>query len=90
MKTLSFQQIADSRDGEDEQALELIVSQVLENLRCLPGVNVEVGPTHPVSFRRRQVIQYRADFWVTKDRQSTWEQVYRAVNAVRPVPFTFK
>ena len=89
MATLHFQQIADSRFGENEESLNSKIKGVLENLGKLPGVHVDVGKPGSLSFDGNSTAQYRADFWVTKNRQTTWEQVYRAVNAICAVPYRF-
>lgn len=88
MRILYFQQIADSRFGEDKASLIVRVKEILENLGNLPGVVADAGGFTHLTFFNSEVTQYRVTFYVRKDRRTTWPQIYRAVNAVCAVKYT--
>ena len=93
-RTLTFQQIVDSRlkGGETRKDLTRIVSAVKTNLRKLRGVKVWTGKPRKVVFGPPEPsIQWRVDFRVKKtSNDTTWNDIYRAVNRVRAVPYSFR
>ena len=93
-RTLHFQQIADSRFGGDEALLSQLVQDTVEALSQLPGVFGQIGQPRELTFPpgsqdTNPTTQWRVDFYVTKDRRTTWNEVYETVNQVRPVHYSF-
>ena len=92
-RTLHFQQITDSRfeeEGADLKALLLqCVQDTAEALGRLPSVVVQTGRPRRFTFLDGSIVQWRADFYITKDRRTTWNKVYETVNQVRPVHYSF-
>jgi len=87
---IRFQQIVDSRNKGDTKALlERRVNQIKSNLMTLPGVTVRAFTPRKVFFGPPEPsTQWRVDFYVTKTgRASTWNDVYKAVNKVKPAYF---
>ena len=87
---ISFQQISDSRfKGNTKAKMLKNVKQIVKNLKALPGVTVKVGKPRKVVWGPPEPnIQWRVDFYVVKEgRATTWDDVYRAVNKVKAVPF---
>lgn len=81
-RTLSFEQIADSRFGEDRATLEKRIQEITTRLSTLPTVCVQVGRVRRLTFPVESCVQYRAPFYVRKGRDTTWAQVRRAVDAI--------
>ena len=97
-RTLHFQQIVDSRleeEGTDLKALLLQwVQDTTEALGRLPSVVVQTGQplfyTFPPESRDpNPTTQWRVDFYVRKDRRTTWDQVYETVNQVKSAHYSF-
>ena len=90
MKTLHFQQIADSRFNTGLPDLELRISQITSKLSDLPGVTVKVDEPYRIDWGEPDPnTQYRANFYVTKDKRVTWDTIYALVNSVKPVYYRF-
>jgi len=90
MASIWFQQISDSRfKGNTKAKMLRNVSQIEKSLKALPDVTVQVGKPRKIVWGPPEPnIQWRVDFYVTKTgRATTWDDVYRAVNKVKPVPF---
>ena len=93
MATLYFQQIIDSRrKGDSKSLLIRRINAIKKKLERLPDVTVRVSTPRRVVFGPPEPsIQWRADFQVKKDsRKVTWNEIYRAVNSVKAVPYSFR
>ena len=93
-RTLHFQQIADSRCKENKALLFRLVQDTVEALSQLPGVFAQIGQPRELTFPPESqdtnpITQWRVAFHVTKDRRTTWDQIYEAVNQVRPAYYSF-
>ena len=84
---ISFQQISDSRfKGNTKAKLLKNVKRITKNLKALPGVTVTVSAPRKVVFGSPEPnTQWRVGFYVVKEgRATTWDDVYEAVNKVKP------
>ncbi len=93
MSTLHFQQIVDSRQRGDSKALlDKRVEEIKDKLAALPDVTVRVENPRKVYFGPPEPsVQWRVDFYVRKtSRATTWDDIYRAVNSVKAVPYSFE
>lgn len=93
MATLHFQQIVDNRrKGETKALLMKRVGEIKRKLAKLPDVTIRVGAPRRVHFGPPEPsMQWRVDFWVRKSsRKTTWNDIYRAVNSVKAVPYSFR
>jgi hypothetical protein len=91
-RTLHFQQITDSRldEGADLKVLlSQLVQDTVEALDQLPSVVVQTGRPRRITFLGGSVVQWRVDFYVTKDRRTTWNKVYETVNRIRSANYSF-
>ena len=79
---ITFEQIADT-----EKELAGISARVRDSLSRL-NTNVSTQQPQRVTFLNGSVVQWRQKFWVSKKRPTTWNDVYKAVNDVRPVAYT--
>ena len=117
-RTLTFQQITDSRDMELEKCLPELESRIqkLENLLNIEGVKVRIGEPYLIDWTdtmneynkklakenpymkdyylrnvNKKQIQYRANFRIKKNtRKITWNDIYKIVNSVKAVPYSFE
>ena len=92
-RTLVFQQIVDSRfKGENKSLLVRRVRAVVNNLRKLDGVKVSTGKPRKIVWGPPEpATQWRVDFRVQKtSNETTWNDVYRAVNKVKAAPYSFR
>lgn len=119
-RTLTFQQITDSRDTEIEKCLPELETRIqkLEKLLNIEGVEVEIGNPYLLDWTESmgkyykelaekttipeqkerllklantKQIQYRANFRIKKNtRQITWNDIYKIVNSVKAVPYSFE
>jgi len=92
MATLRFQQIVDSRRKGDTKALLIRrVKAIEKKLSQLPDVTFTIENPRKVYFGPPEPsVQWRVDFKVKKSsRRTTWNDIYRAVNSVKAVPYSF-
>jgi len=89
MRTLTFQQIEDSRFAGTQASLEAKNATLLSQLESLIGVTVKCDPIRTLS-KKNGEHSYRQCYYVQKlGRKTTWRQVYETVNAVKAVPYDF-
>ena len=88
MAVLHFTQITDSRfENEIENLLLQRIDEIRERLSKLEGVSVKTNDFREVEFDTNK--QYRCDFYISKEgRKTTWNDVYKEVNAVKAVPYS--
>lgn len=88
-RMLYFEQITDDRfDTDIYNLLEKRVKQIKELLN-IEGVEVITGNIYDVDFGTNK--QCRCKFYVKKNtRKITWNDVYKLVNSVKAVPYTFR
>jgi hypothetical protein len=84
---LTFQMIGDSRFCTDPLIECISLSaRVIESL-----LNIGALPAHDtpyrLSFNNGENIQYRSNFWVLRSKGNTWNDVMRAINKIKAVPY---
>lgn len=88
-RILYFEQITDDRfDTDIYNLLENRVKKLKEllNIEC---VEVSTGNIYDVDFGTNK--QCRCKFYVKKDtRKVTWNDIYKIVNSVKAVPYSFR
>ena len=90
IRTLTFEQISDSRFNGSEQELTKLSEKVLSTLSELADVKVQVDKHRLIEFNGGSIKSWRQRFFVQKNtRKTTWEEVYSAVNAVKAAPYDF-
>ena len=93
MKVLTFEQITDDRLNNDtEQLLKDTINQISEILNHMEGVQCIHSEIRKVTFNsdNESNNQYRCRFHVKKEgRKTTWNDIYKAVNSVKAVPYSF-
>lgn len=92
MRTLTFEQITDSRfDTNIEQLLAKRIEKIVSLLRTMDGVHVFHDGISKLTFEGPENNeQYRCRFWVRKDnRKTTWNDIYKVINSVKSVPYKF-
>lgn len=105
MRTLYFQQITDDRFESEKivnnSILDTLLYRVdrLKELLKIDGVNVEICELKKLEFEAEPLeklkgveksYQYRVDFYITKTtRKISWNDIYKIVNSVKPVPYSF-
>ena len=93
MKTLTFEQITDDRfENNIEQRLKERVDKISEILNHMEGVQCIHSEIWKVTFNSdsESNTQYRCRFHVKKEgRKTTWNDIYKAVNSVKAVPYSF-
>lgn len=94
MRTLTFEQITDDRFDEDiKNLLSTRVDKITALLSAMEGVRVSHDVLRKMDWdlaNGEGNTQYRCRFHVTKTgRKTTWDDIYRAVNSVKPVPYKF-
>ena len=88
MRTLYFEQITDDRFDKDIYNLLENRVKKLKELLNIDGVEVNTGFIYDVDFENNQ--QFRCKFYITKTtRKVTWNDIYKIVNSVKAVPYTF-
>lgn len=88
-KTLYFEQITDDRFDKDIYNLLQKRVMKLKELLAIDGVEVKTGSIYPVDFGTN--MQFRCKFYITKNTSKiTWNEIYRIVNSVKPVPYHFR
>lgn len=88
-RILYFEQITDDRhDADIYNLLEKRVKKIKELLN-IEGVEVNTGNIYDVDFGTNK--QCRCKFYIKKNtRKVTWNDIYKLVNSVKPVPYTFR
>lgn len=89
MRTLTFEQIIDSRfdTGNLEQELSERIEKITSMLRS-KDVRVISDGIYKCYFEDNY--QYRCRFYVVKfGRRITWDDIYEKVNSVKAVPYKF-
>ena len=92
MRTLTFEQITDSRfDTNIEQLIAERTTTIISLLRSMDGVHVFHDGIRKLTFDDPENNeQYRCQFWVRKDnKKTTWNDIYKAINSIKPVPYKF-
>jgi len=91
MATMTFESITEQGpDQMDKQA-----GQIEDLLTALPGIQIQREPTRPLHFPPepgRSGNQWRTRFYVMKQpgrTQTTWNQVYDAVNSIKAAYYKF-
>lgn len=100
-RTLYFQQVTDSRS--EENILELLTQRVnkLKELLNIDGIEIQVTEPELIEWNHRdwssllkdyidKHYQYRSSFFITKNtRKLSWNDIYKIVNSVKAVPYSF-
>ena len=88
-RVLTFEQITDDRfDNDIERLLKDRISKISEILNHMEGVQCIHSEIRKVTFGDNN--QCRCRFHVKKEgRKTTWNDVYKAVNSVKAVPYSF-
>lgn len=90
VRTLTFQQISDSRFNGSELGLAKLTSEVESSLSALPGVKIQIEELRCLENSETSTKSWRQRFNVQKlGRKTTWNDVYKAVNSVKAVPYDF-
>lgn len=92
MKTLVFEQITDSRfDADIEQLLQERWAAIMTLLGDMDGVHVSYDEVRKLTFTEPENYeQCRRQFFVRKDnKKTTWNDIYKAIDSVKPVPYKF-
>lgn len=88
MRTLTFQQIEDTRFKGTKASLELKNTTLFSKLESLVGVTVKSDPIRTLNKDGEQ--SFRQRYYVQKvGRNTTWNDVYKMVNSVKAVPYDF-
>lgn len=89
MNTLTFEQIADSRFTDNlEENLRTRVDSLMKLLNAMEGVTARHGELSTVEFDENT--QLRCRFFVNKTgRKTSWNDIYKAINKVKAVPYKF-
>lgn len=88
MRTLTFEQIEDTRFNGTKTSLELKNATLLSKLENLIGVSVKSDPIRTLS--KNGEYSFRQRYYVQKlGRKTTWNDVYKTVNSVKAVPYDF-
>jgi len=89
MKILCFTQITDDRFEADIYNLLKNRIEKIKELLNIDGVEVNTGNIHEIDFETNK--QCRCNFFVKKKtRNITWNDIYKLVNSVKAVPYSFK
>lgn len=91
-RTLTFEQIVDSRFNEDMTDLKQRHTNLMELLNNQESLTVKHGQIYEVDFTNTSEnnMQYRIEYWIEKrGRKLTWNDVYSIVNSVKAVPYKF-
>ena len=88
MRTLYFEQITDDRFDKDIYNLLERRVKKLKELLDIEGVAVIIDMIYGVDFGTHQ--QCRCKFFITKNtKKVSWNDIYKIVNSVKPVPYKF-
>lgn len=89
MRILYFEQITDNRFDEDIYNLLENRVKKLKELLNIDGVEVNTSMIYDVDFGTNK--QCRCKFYIKKNtRKVTWNDIYKIVNSVKAVPYTFR
>jgi len=87
VKTLTFDQISDSRFSGSEEELKFLSESVLYELSLLMGISVKVDEVRVLKFSDddgNTIQSWRQMFYVQKvGRMSSWNDVFEVVNNVK-------
>ena len=86
-KTLTFTQIADNRFGEYFETLATRDKQIKIAIFNLPGVKLIKESDVRKLYFKEDIIQWRKNYFVQKNRKTTWEKIYGAINNIKAVPY---
>lgn len=91
MRTLTFEQIADSRFIVDTEAeIKRIQAEITANVAQLHGVTLEAGEIRLLDGWGDGTHQHRQTYLIRKEgRKTTWDNVMEAVNQVRAPYYRF-
>ena len=90
IRTLTFQQISDSRFNGSETELNKLTVGVLSALSKLSGIKVQIEESRATECQKTSDKSFRQRFYVQKTgRKTTWKDVYKAVNSIKAVPYGF-
>lgn len=91
MRTLTFEQIADSRFIADTEAeIKRIEAEISANIARLHGVTLKAGEVRLLDGWGDGTHQLRQTYYILKDgRKTTWDSVMEAVNKVRAPYYRF-
>ncbi|WP_063664376.1 hypothetical protein [Aliivibrio fischeri] len=88
MRTLTFEQISDTRFSGSKVKLNNIRNKIIKALNTLDGLIFQIEP--PRKLEMNGEASFRQRYFVQKSgRKTTWNDVYRAINSVKPVPYDF-
>lgn len=94
IRTLTFEQISDSRFSGSKLELEENSRKIIRELSALIGITVKVEEIRELEFTnpdtQEKSISWRQRFFIKKTgRKTTWNDVYRTVNETKAVPYDF-
>ena len=90
MKTIRFQQIADSRFSENiVNEIERLKTSVDEKLATL-GIKNEASGICEFFDWHDGTRQYRVDYKITKTKDFTYNQLFEAINSVKAPVYSIK
>ena len=88
-RTLYFTQITDDRFDTDIKNLLEKRTDRLKKLLNLEGVEVTVSPIEEIRFDGNNQCRCRFEIKKTTNKV-TWNDIYKIVNSVKPVPYNFR
>lgn len=91
MRTLTFEQIADSRFIADTEAeIKRMEAEITANIAQLHGVTLRTGVVRLLAGWGDGTHQHRQTYYIRKEgRKTTWDNVMEAVNKVRAPYYQF-
>lgn len=91
MRTLTFEQIADSRFiGDTEAEIKRIEAEITANIAQLHGVTLKAGEVRLLDGWGDGTHQHRQAYYIRKEgRKTTWNNIMEAVNKVRAPHYRF-
>lgn len=95
-RTLTFEQIASSRNNEGKNALLDRHNKIMELLTSHESITVKHGDVTENFWDKNlirsneDVTDYRIRYYVKKQgRKITWNDIYKMVNSVKAAPYDF-
>ena len=86
-KTLEFTQIADNRFNENEETLKTRDKEIKIALAKLEGVIlVKESIVRKLDFKDN-VLQWRKNYFIQKNKKTTWNAIYGVINKIKAVPY---
>lgn len=94
IRTLTFEQIQDDRFNGSKEGLLRIHTQILEAFKGNENVVISVEAIRDLEFKSSATdggnTQWRQRYFIQKSgRQLTWNDVYKAINKIKAVPYSF-